>query len=66
MPEAAPRRRGPVPNPDRGSPCGYRINDRTQYELQAAALFVGTEGLQDTIDLAVREFLDRQRHCRRL
>ncbi len=59
--EALRRRRGPKPNPDRGKPSGYRITDRTRFELQAAALFVGTNSLQDTIALAVEEFLSQQR-----
>lgn len=59
--EALRRRRGPKPNPDRGTPSGYRITDRTRFELQAAALFVGTNSLQDTIALAVEEFLSRER-----
>ena len=59
--EALRRRRGPKPNPDRGTPSGHRITDRTRFELQAAALFVGTNSLQDTIALAVEEFLTRLR-----
>jgi hypothetical protein len=58
---AEARRRGPKPDPDRGTPSGYRLTDRTRFELQAAALFVGTHSLQDTISLAVEEFLDRLR-----
>lgn len=58
---AEARRRGPKPNPDRGTPSGYRLTDRTRFELQTAALFVGTNSLQDTISLAVEEFLDRLR-----
>lgn len=60
--EALRRRRGPKPNPDRGSPSGYRLTDRTRFELQMAATFVGTTSLQDTIALAVNEFLDGMRH----
>lgn len=59
--EALRRRRGPKPNPDRGTPSGYRLTDRTRFELQVAALFVGTNSLQDTISLAVEEFLNRLR-----
>lgn len=59
--EARRRRRGPRPNPDRGRPCGFRITERTRFELQAAALFVGKASIQDTIALAVDEFLDRTR-----
>lgn len=54
-------RRGPKPNPNRGTPSGYRLTDRTRFELQIAALFVGTDSLQDTIALAVDEFLFRMR-----
>ena len=49
--------RGPKPNPNRGTPSGFRIGDRERFELQLAAAFVGTRNLQDTLDLAVREFL---------
>jgi hypothetical protein len=52
-------RRGPKPNPDRGTPCGYRLTDRMKFDLSMAGLFVGTTSLQDTIDIAVKEFLDR-------
>jgi hypothetical protein len=54
-------RRGPKPNPNRGTPSGYRLTDRTRFELQTAALFVGTDSLQDTIALAVDEFVSRMR-----
>lgn len=54
-------RRGPKPNPNRGSPSGYRVTDRTRFELQVAAAFVGTTSLQDTITLAVTDFLARMR-----
>lgn len=61
MPEEARRaRRGPKPNPNRGTATGYRITDRTRFELQIAAAFVGTRSLQETIDIAVAEFLGRQ------
>lgn len=59
--EARRPRRGPLPNPDRGRACGFRISDRTRFELQAAGLFRGTSTLQDTIALAVEEFLERTR-----
>lgn len=52
-------RRGPKPNPNRGTPSGYRIGDRARFEMQMAASFVGTQTLQDTIDAAVQEFLAR-------
>ena len=60
-PQARGQRRGPKPNPNRGDPIGYRITSRTRFELQVAATFVGTASHQETIDLAVREFLDRLR-----
>jgi hypothetical protein len=61
MPEEARRaRRGPKPNPSRGTPTGYRIADRTRFELQVAAAFVGARSLQETVDIAVAEFLERQ------
>ena len=50
-------RRGPKPNPNRGTPSGYRIDARTRFEMQMAASFVGTQSLQDTIGVAVGEFL---------
>jgi hypothetical protein len=53
--------RGPVRREPASSPSGYRISDRRRFELQAAALFTGATGLQGVIDLAVTEFLDRQR-----
>ncbi|MQA11514.1 MAG: hypothetical protein GEU98_23770 [Pseudonocardiaceae bacterium] len=59
--EALRRRRGPKPNPNRGTPSGYRLTDRTRFELQLAAAFVGTTSLQDTIALAVDEFLASMR-----
>jgi hypothetical protein len=59
--EALRPRRGPKPNPDRGQPSGYRITERTRFELQMAAAFVGTDSLQGTIATAVEEFLTRVR-----
>lgn len=60
MPEEARRtRRGPKPNPDRGTPSGYRVAGRQRFELQVAAPFVGARSLQETIDIAVDEFLTR-------
>lgn len=62
MPEEARRtRRGPNPDPERGEPSGFRISERTRFELRMAAMFVGTDSLQATIALAVREFLGRMR-----
>jgi hypothetical protein len=52
-------RRGPKPNPNRGTPSGYRIDARARFEMQMAASFVGTQTLQDTIAVAVQEFLAR-------
>src|SRR4051812_13144423 len=57
--QAPPRRRGPKPNSDRGAPSGYRVNARIRFELQVAAAFVGASTLQQTLDIAVQEFLDR-------
>lgn len=55
-------RRGPKPNPNRGTPSGYRLSDRTRFELQMAATFIGTSSLQDTIGVAVKEFLEKMHH----
>lgn len=52
-------RRGPKPKQDRGTPSGYRVTDRVRFELGMASLFTGTKSLQDTIDLAVSEFLSK-------
>lgn len=54
-------RRGPKPNPNRGTPSGYRIDARSRFEMQMAASFIGTQSLQDTIGVAVGEFLARMR-----
>jgi hypothetical protein len=43
------------------SGTGYRVSDRRRFELKAAALFTGVDGLQDVIDLAVEQFLDNLR-----
>lgn len=61
MAKEALRRRGPKPDPDRGTPSGYRVNDRTRFELQMAGPFLGTTSLQDTIAVAVEELLERMR-----
>lgn len=50
-------RRGPKPNPNRGTNSGYRVADRDRFELQIAAPFLGARNLQETLDLAVSEFL---------
>lgn len=49
--------RGPVAKTPPTAPSGYRVDDRTRFELQAAALYTGHRNLQGVIDLAVREFL---------
>ncbi|EFG77110.1 hypothetical protein HMPREF0591_2978 [Mycobacterium parascrofulaceum ATCC BAA-614] len=54
-------RRGPKPNPDRGQNTGYRATARQRFELQMAGPFIGSANLQETIDTAVGEFLDRMR-----
>jgi hypothetical protein len=54
-------RRGPKPDTTQRSPSGYRISDRRRFELAMAQPFVGKFTLQEVIDLAVTEFLDRQR-----
>lgn len=53
--------RGPVGRQPALSPTGYRVSDRRRFELRMAGLFTGHESLQDIIDLAVTEFLDRLR-----
>lgn len=53
--------RGPVPNPDRGTPSGYRVTGRQRFELTMAQIFLGTRSLQETVDIAVSELLDRLR-----
>jgi len=53
--------RGPVSRQPTLSPTGYRVSDRRRFELRMAGLFTGHESLQDIIDLAVSEFLDRLR-----
>lgn len=63
MPDRTARagRRGPIPDPERGTPSGYRVKARTRFELGMAQSFLGTKSLQETIDVAVRELLDRLR-----
>jgi hypothetical protein len=53
--------RGPIGRQPSLSPTGYRVSDRRKFELRMASLFTGHESLQDIIDLAVTEFLDRLR-----
>ena len=54
-------KRGPKPNPERGTPSGYRLTARQRFELQIAGAFTGSTTLQSTIDAAVQEYLDRLR-----
>jgi hypothetical protein len=64
MPRSRPEsagRRGPIARQPQRRPTGFRIDDRTRFELQAAALYVGCDNLQAVLDLAVGEFLDRLR-----
>jgi hypothetical protein len=53
--------RGPIGRQPAMSPTGYRVPDRRRFELRMAGLFTGQESLQDIVDLAVTEFLDRLR-----
>ncbi len=53
--------RGPIGRQPTLSPSGYRVSDRRRFELRMAGMFTGHESLQDIIDLAVTEFLDRLR-----
>lgn len=53
--------RGPIARQPRKSPTGFRIDPRTQFELQAAALFTGCSTLQGVLELAVNEFLENLR-----
>src|SRR5260370_40775428 len=53
--------RGPIGRQPTLSPSGYRVSDRQRFELRMAALFTGQESLQDVINLAVTEILDRLR-----
>lgn len=53
--------RGPISRQPTLSPTGYRVSDRRRFELQMAALFTSQHSLQETIDSAVTEFLDRLR-----
>lgn len=51
--------RGPIGRQPALAPTGYRVSDRRRFELRMAALFTGQDALQDVIDLAVTEFLER-------
>jgi hypothetical protein len=60
VPDARPRdagRRGPVARQPELKPTGFRIDERTRFELKAAELFTNSPTLQAVIDLAVRRFL---------
>ncbi|MBM7784800.1 hypothetical protein JOD67_001480 [Tenggerimyces flavus] len=52
-------RRGPVAREPVLSPTGYRISERTKFELVAAMSYTGATTLQAVIDIAVAEFLER-------
>jgi hypothetical protein len=54
-------RRGPVARQPTRTSTGFRIDDRTRFELQAAALYTGCDNIQAVLDIAVAEFLDRMR-----
>jgi hypothetical protein len=43
------------------SPTGFRVSERTRFELEAAALYTGRHTLQSVLELAVAEFLERVR-----
>jgi hypothetical protein len=59
---ASAGRRGPIARRPAKAPTGYRIDERTKFELQAAALYTGCDPtLQSVLDLAVAEFLERLR-----
>lgn len=61
-PARQPRRsRESKPETDTPTPSGYRVTARQRFELGMAAQFLGTASLQDTIDLAVCELLERMR-----
>jgi hypothetical protein len=64
MPTSRPAtagRRGPVARQPTRTPTGFRVDDRTRFELQAAALYTGCDNIQAVLDLAVAEFLERMR-----
>jgi hypothetical protein len=59
MPTSRPAsagRRGPIARQPARTPTGFRVDDRTRFELQAAALYTGCDNLQSVLDLAVTEF----------
>lgn len=57
--EQARRRPGPKPTGPPKEPSGYRITELRRRELRMAGLFTGKDSLQEVIDAAVDEFLDR-------
>ncbi len=62
MPTSRPAnagRRGPIARQPAKTPTGFRVDDRTRFELQAAALYTGSDTIQAVLDIAVTEFLDR-------
>lgn len=60
MEEAKSRvRRGPKPKADRGTNTGFRINDRTRFELELAQPFVGAHSMQEILTIAIDEFITR-------
>lgn len=38
---------------------GFRVTSRQRFELEVAAPYLGTHSLQDTLAVALEEFLDR-------
>jgi hypothetical protein len=64
MPSSRPRSagsRGPIARQPGKAPTGFRIDPRTQFQLQAAALFTGCSTLQSVLELAVNEFLENMK-----
>ena len=62
MPQQRPAsvgRRGPLAREPRLKPSGFRISERTRFELQAAALYTGCTTIQAVLEIAVTEFLER-------
>ena len=51
--------RGPIGRQPTLSPTGYRVSARRRNELLMAGRFTDLGSLQDIIDLAVTEFLER-------
>jgi hypothetical protein len=40
---------------------GFRVTARQRFELEAAAPYLGTHSIQETLAIALNEFLDRMR-----